>query len=95
MSLQLLIENAIKHNQLGSKTPLTIDIHTEEDEWLVISNIIQPKFNMGNVNATGIGLKNLNKRYGLLFGREIKVDKENGTFTVRIPLMKPDKNIEL
>lgn len=95
MSLQLLIENAIKHNQISSKTPLTIDIHVEDDEWLVVSNIIHPKFDMRNVHATGIGLENLNRRYELLFNRNIIVDKRNGVFTVKIPLVEPDKNIVL
>ena len=95
MSLQLLIENAIKHNQVSSKTPLTIDIHTENNEWLVVSNIISPKYDMRNANATGIGLANLNRRYKLLFNRNITVDKGNGAFTVRIPLVEPDKNIGL
>lgn len=95
MSLQLLIENAIKHNQVSSKTPLTIDIHTENDEWLVVSNIIRPKFDMRNADTMGIGLKNLNRRYELLFDRNIIIDKQNGEFTVRIPLVEPDKNIGL
>ena len=94
MSLQLLIENAIKHNRISSKSPLIIDIHTEDDEWLVVSNIIQPKFNIKNANATCIGLENLNKRYELLFHREIIVERENDVFTVRIPLIESDKSIE-
>ena len=95
MSLQLLIENAIKHNQISSKTPLTIDIHTENDEWLVVSNIIRPKYDMRNANATGIGLENLSRRYELLFNRNIIVNKRNGVFVVKIPLIKQDKNIRL
>lgn len=95
MSLQLLIENAIKHNQISSKTPLTINIHTENDEWLVVSNIIRPKYDMRNANATGIGLENLNRRYELLFNRNITVEKGNGVFSVKIPLVEPDKNIGL
>lgn len=95
MSLQLLIENAIKHNQISSKTPLTINIYTENDEWLVVSNIIRPKYDMRNANATGIGLENLNRRYELLFNRNITVEKGNGVFSVKIPLVEPDKNIGL
>lgn len=91
MSLQLLIENAIKHNQISSKSPLLVSIHTEDDKWLVVSNLIQPKFNMNNANDTGIGLENLNKRYELLFNRGIVIDKGNNLFTVKIPLIEPDK----
>lgn len=91
MSLQLLIENAIKHNQISSKKPLAINICTIDDKWLIVSNAIQPKFNTANVYTTGIGLENLNKRYKLLFNKEIEVEKANDTFTVKIPLIEPDK----
>ncbi|MCC8146208.1 MAG: histidine kinase [Bacteroidales bacterium] len=91
MSLQLLIENAIKHNQISSKKPLAINICTVDDEWLIVSNTIQPKFNITNARTTGIGLENLNKRYMLLFDKEIEVDKGSDTFTVKIPLIEPDK----
>lgn len=92
MSLQLLIENAIKHNEISSKKPLAINISTVDDEWLIVSNAIQPKFNTANAHTTGIGLENLNKRYLLLFDNEIEVDKGSDTFTVKIPLIEPDND---
>lgn len=89
MSLQLLIENAIKHNLISSKKPLTIHIYTKDANWLTVSNNIQPKFNLSHIDETGIGLVNLNKRYMLLFNRSIEIEKEENFFTVNIPLIDP------
>ncbi|MGL5271928.1 MAG: sensor histidine kinase [Phocaeicola sp.] len=84
MAVQLLIENAVKHNEISNKRPLVISIKSEE-ETLVVSNPIQPK--IGNTQGDGIGLHNLNKRYNLIFGKqiEIKLDEEN--YQVTLPLI--------
>lgn len=89
MSLQLLIENAIKHNQVSSKKPLEISIYSENDEQLVVSNFLQPKFNGDHIQETGIGLVNLDKRYNLLFNKHIIIEKSSNLFLVRIPLTDP------
>lgn len=89
MSVQLLIENAIKHNEISNRKSLTILIETGKDGWLSVSNRIQPK--LTDDDTTGIGLVNLNKRYGLLFKQEIQIVKENGIFCVRIPLISIQK----
>lgn len=89
MGVQLLIENAIKHNEISNRNPLTISIKTESDGWLSVSNPIQPKLTQGT--TTGIGLENLNKRYQLLFKKEIQIVKEKGLFYVRIPLIRAEK----
>jgi len=84
MSLQLLIENAIKHNIINDNHPLTIFIETTENETIKVSNTIQPK-----INATageGVGLANLIERYNLLFGKDVMITK-NGVFEVEIPLI--------
>ena len=85
MAVQLLIENAIKHNEISNRHPLKISIRTEDTEWLSVCNPIQPKIT-GEKN-TGIGLANLNKRYELLFHRQITIEKKNGMFCVKIPLL--------
>ena len=85
VSLQLLIENAIKHNVINDKYPLTIHIETTENDAVKIYNTIQPKIDADE--GEGIGLSNLAERYRLLFGMEVVISK-NGVFTVEIPLIK-------
>lgn len=84
MSVQLLIENAVKHNEISNRHPLTIHITTEKN-MLSVSNRLQPK--LTGSSGTGIGLTNLAKRYKLLFKKDITVKEENNTFTVIIPLI--------
>lgn len=83
MAVQMLIENAVKHNEISDRHPLHVRIYTEADE-LIVSNPVQPKLTA--VCGTGIGLANLAKRYHLLYKREIQI-RENECFTVRIPLI--------
>lgn len=84
MSVQLLIENAVKHNEISNRHPLVIRVRTTGKQ-LTVSNPIQRK-----KTASGglqIGLANLAKRYSLLFKEEIEVREDNNTFIVTIPLI--------
>lgn len=83
MSVQMLIENAVKHNEISDRRPLSIRISTESGD-LSVSNPIQQKRTA--TAGTGIGLANLAKRYQLLFHRDIAIT-EDEHFTVRIPLI--------
>jgi len=85
VSLQMLMENAIKHNVIDDKRPLTIRIETSENDTIKISNPIQPKIH--TEAGEGIGLANLVERYHLLFGMEVAITK-NDIFAVEIPLIK-------
>lgn len=91
MSVQLLIENAIKHNEISNRNPLTISIRTE-GATLVVCNHIQAKRQASA--GPGIGLDNLAKRYRLLWQKEIQISAENGMFCVRLPLHQPDNDHE-
>jgi two-component system, LytTR family, sensor kinase len=83
-SLQLLIENAIKHNIISSNMPLQINIEVKPAEKIIkISNSIHLKTNSAGM---GIGLINLSERFRLLVGREIEISQDN-TFTVILPLI--------
>ncbi|PWK27579.1 histidine kinase [Arcicella aurantiaca] len=83
-SLQLLIENAIKHNIVSSAKPLTIHIEVREKEKVIqISNTINLKLNS---DGTGIGLANLSERFKILVGKEIEIS-QNEKFTVILPLI--------
>ncbi|WP_298421170.1 histidine kinase [uncultured Kordia sp.] len=85
MSLQLLIENAIKHNIVSRDEPLTITI-TVKDDFLVVQNNIQVKST--KVHSTKIGLKNIEQRYALISSRLPKIMNDGNQFTVSLPLLK-------
>lgn len=82
--LQLLIENAIKHNVISIKNPLKISIDFH-DKKIVISNNIQPKQSIEI--STGKGLDNIRYRYQILSGQNIVVESSNGVFKVEIPIL--------
>lgn len=84
LSLQMLVENAIKHNVVSSKKPLTINIFGTRENITVINNL-QPK--SLPTEGTGTGLQNIRNRYSLIFNKEIEVEKSNDTFSVKLPLV--------
>ncbi|WP_435354324.1 sensor histidine kinase [Emticicia sp. SJ17W-69] len=84
LSLQLLIENAIKHNIISTESPLHIWIESNEsDKTITVRNTINLKQNSG---GTGIGLVNLNERFKILANREIEIE-QNEAFIVILPLI--------
>lgn len=88
MSVQVLIENAVKHNEISNRKPLTIHIATDKEGNLSVGNAIQPKWTA--TPGTGIGLANLAKRYRLLFKKDIQIT-EDEEFTVSIPLINKEE----
>ena len=84
LSLQLLLENTVKHNVVSSSKPLTISIYEENDS-LVIENNINPKEAIGK--STKVGLQNIADRYGLITQKSVRIENNNKTFKVRIPLL--------
>jgi two-component system, LytTR family, sensor kinase len=84
LSLQILMENAIKHNIVSSEKPLHIDVFAENGS-LVISNNLQMKNQINE--STGIGLDNIRNRYKLLSDKPVKVTESETNFTVSIPLI--------
>ncbi len=83
LTLQLLVENVIKHNSITSNKPMQINIEIE-NYYLTVSNPIQPK--KSNDTSSGVGLNNLSNRCKLLLGEGIIVTKANNLFTVKVPL---------
>lgn len=83
-ALQILIENAIKHNEFSESNPLTIKIWLN-GQYLKVSNNNKPK--PYAVNSTHIGLKNLSSRFRLICHRDIIVEKNRDSFTVKLPLI--------
>lgn len=87
-TLQLLIENCIKHNVVSLDKPLKIKLYTEDD-FLVIENPIQLK---RGALSTGVGLDNINQRFMHLIHKEIEIDKTETTFKVKIPMIYDYRN---
>lgn len=85
MSLQLLLENAIKHNVISNAKPLTINIHIQRD-YIVVTNEIQEKSTQ--FPSTKIGLKNIVKRYTLITEKPIEIVNNGNQFSVSLPLLK-------
>lgn len=85
LSLQLLIENAIKHNVISSVNPLEVNIELQlADKTIGVSNSLQLK---PNSEGTGIGLANLNQRFKLLTNKEIEIKQNETSFCVILPLI--------
>lgn len=87
-SLQLLIENAIKHNEVSRKQPLTIRIYNEEG-YVVVENNIQLKAQKSEGNQ--VGLENIRSRYEFLGQEDPVIVRQNGSFMVKIPLIKVEE----
>jgi len=84
-SLQMLIENAIKHNVVSRNRPLLIEVHSNGNNTIVVSNNLQAKQTVEN--STGIGLQNIIKRYRLVSNKTVKISKDENYFTVALPLL--------
>jgi len=85
LTIQTLVENAIKHNEISKRNPLEVNIKTTPNETLVVENEIQTK--LTSEEGTGIGLTNLSKQFQLLTGKDIEIRKNDNRFIVEIPLI--------
>lgn len=85
MSLQLLLENAIKHNVISKTKPLIIHVEAKED-YLTVKNKIQSKST--KIPSTKVGLKNIKKRYELLSEKQIRIQNNDDQFIVSLPLLQ-------
>jgi two-component system, LytTR family, sensor kinase len=83
ISIQLLVENALKHNAATREKPLAIKIY-QESENLIVENILQPKMHLEPSSKTG--LKNLSERVKLVLNKEVQVESGNGIYKVKIPV---------
>ena len=84
LSLQVVLENAMKHNIINQSKPLHIEVSSEELT-LVVKNNIQPKISKGI--STGLGLKNLIKRYALISKLEPEFKVETNYYIAKLPLI--------
>jgi sensor histidine kinase YesM len=84
ISLQILIENAIKHNEFSDIDPLTVNVALEQES-IIVSNELRPKRH--RKPSSRLGLANLNERYRLVTEKEIIIDQLNGLFVVTLPVL--------
>ena len=84
-TLQLLVENAIKHNVITHQQPLTIELFTEGREYFVVRNNFQARTE--KIDSTGIGLQNLRGRYALLGDQEPEFGQIGAHYVARVPLL--------
>lgn len=85
LSLQLLIENVVKHNALSKNKPLTIDILTVAGNKLVVSNNLQRR--VIKAPSNGVGLENIREKYQLLRQQGFQIIEDEKHFTVVLPLI--------
>jgi two-component system, LytTR family, sensor kinase len=85
LSLQLLVENAVKHNALSKNKPLVIDIFTTTGNKLVISNNLQLRTKKAPSNK--VGLDNIRSKYELLNQTGFQVLEDATSFSVVLPLI--------
>lgn len=85
LTLQLIIENVIKHNIINAEYPMTIRLEYDEaSRRLSVTNELRLK---ESVTKTGVGLKNLSLRYQLICGQDVQIESDTKYFTVKIPLL--------
>lgn len=86
LTLQLLIENCVKHNRMSQKEPLIVTILIKDDH-LVVINPVRPRSELQKITSTGIGLENIKNRYQLLTKRPVQIAQEEEWFIIKIPLL--------
>jgi len=87
MTLQILFENAVKHNEISQDNPLKIKIFNRSDS-IVVENNLQKKLNPGP--STGTGLENIKNRYNLISGTTVREQTDGGYFRVVLPFMEDE-----
>lgn len=86
LALQMLLENAIKHNVVSKENPLSVKIYVYDSQFVIIENSVMAKID--KEPSTGIGLENIRNRYLHLTGKNIQVKQDGGKFIVMLPLFE-------
>ncbi len=85
LSLQILIENAIKHNIFSKRHPLNINIFIDEEQFLNVINNYNKRENF--IHSTGLGLENIRNRYKFFTNQELFFGQIGDNYTAKIPLL--------
>jgi sensor histidine kinase YesM len=88
LALQILLENAIKHNVVSEEDPLHVRIYSDGD-YISVENNLQKKATIGEASM-GIGLENICKRYEFLSDKKVEIVHDSKRFLVRLPLCAPE-----
>ena len=83
--LQLLVENAIKHNGFSMEHPLFISI-TSSENYITVHNLKSPL--LSRMESTGLGHKNIMERYALLCDKKVKIENTENFYSVSLPIIK-------
>lgn len=84
LTLQLLVENAVKHNRMSAQEPLVIEVYAQDD-FLIVKNHLQLR--PQRADSTGTGLNNIINRYALLTDRSVRAGEREDEFVVKVPLL--------
>jgi LytS/YehU family sensor histidine kinase len=84
LSVQMMVENAIKHNEISDKNPLVIRIYTTAEQFLVVENKLQKKFGS---EGSGSGIQNISERYGFFTDRKVVINLSDSVYRISIPLL--------
>jgi LytS/YehU family sensor histidine kinase len=87
--LQILVENAVKHNVISERKPLEITIRMKDDQTILVENTLQPK--QVSRESTGFGLQSIISRYALLSNRSVVSGQTQHVFFVVIPTLRHDE----
>lgn len=90
LSLQMLFENAIKHNVISKKRPLTVRVFIDQDRFITVQNNLQRKEQV--MHSTKVGLENVRMRYGFFTQYPILVEENEYFFSVSLPLLQLEHN---
>jgi sensor histidine kinase YesM len=85
LALQMLIENAVKHNEVSEENPLHVKVY-EENGFLVVENNLQKKSLLGE-STSGVGLENINKRYQFLSNKKVSIEQSANKYIVKLPVI--------
>ncbi len=85
LSLQMLIENAVKHNSFNKRNPLKIRIYNDAEQYIIVENVLNLK--NGVRNSTKVGLENIKNRYNLKSDKKVVVYQSEDFFAVKLPIL--------
>ncbi len=87
LALQMLIENAVKHNEVSEENNLHIKIYSDEG-FIMVENNLQKKLQIGETSS-GLGLENICKRYEFLCDTKVAIEQADNKFLVKLPIIPP------
>jgi hypothetical protein len=89
LALQMLIENAVKHNEVSEENPLCVKIYNQST-FIVVENSLRKKSRVGE-SSSGLGLENISRRYEFLSNDKVVIEQSADKFLVKIPVIPTDK----